>query len=139
MFCSKNILTKRIAINSLFVSVTKWNSWLVPFHFRGAVFVHVGSEHLCTENGDSFYMCSTVEVAWLSQDIRHSSTRQRCAWTGFWIFWIQNPAAFNKIRSEVIFPVAGSGLDLDFVFTEKTLLVLCLTYIFPDSNRSRIA
>jgi len=58
-----------------------------------------------------------------------------------WIldFWIRPPTASNRIRSEVIFPVAGSGLDLDFVFTEKTLLVLCLTYIFPDSNRSRIA
>jgi len=30
-------------------------------------------------------------------------------------------------------------LDLDFLFTEKTLLVVCLNYIHLDSNRSRIA
>jgi len=44
-------------------------------HFRGAVFVHVGwgSAQLCTENGVSFYMCSSVEVAWLAQNIRHSN------------------------------------------------------------------
>ena len=41
-------------------------------HFRGAVFVHVGSTQLCTENGVSFYMCSVVEVPWLAQNIRHS-------------------------------------------------------------------
>jgi len=40
------------------------------------------------------------------------------------------PVACNRIRTEVFFPEAGSGLDLDFVFTEKTLLVVCLTYIF---------
>jgi len=30
-------------------------------------------------------------------------------------------------------------LDLDFVFNEKTLLVIPLTCIYPYSNRSRIA
>jgi len=44
-------------------------------HVRGAVFVHVGSAQLCMGNGVSFYMCSAVEVAWLAQNIRHSSTR----------------------------------------------------------------
>jgi len=44
-------------------------------HFRGAVLVHVGSAQLCTENVVSFYMCSAVEVAWLAQNIRHTSTR----------------------------------------------------------------
>jgi len=44
-------------------------------HFRGAVFVHVGPALLCTENGVSFYMGSAVEVAWLAQNIWHSSTR----------------------------------------------------------------
>jgi len=39
----------------------------------------------------------------------HQCPDQRCAWTGFRIFWIRTPAASNKIRSEVIFPVAGSG------------------------------
>ena len=46
-------------------------------HFRGAVFVHMGSAQLCAENGVSFYMCSAGEVAWLAQNIRHSSTRVR--------------------------------------------------------------
>jgi len=46
-------------------------------HFPGAVFVHVGFAQLCTEIGVSFYMCSAVEVAWLAQNIWHSSTRVR--------------------------------------------------------------
>ena len=48
-----------------------------------------------------------------------------------WILDFLGPASgcFQQDRSEVIFHVAGPGLDLDFVFTEKTLLVLCLTYI----------
>ena len=44
-------------------------------HFRGAVFVHMGSKQLCTGNDVSFYMCTAVEVAWLAQNIRHSITR----------------------------------------------------------------
>ena len=40
-----------------------------------AAFVHVRSAQLCTENGISIYMCSAVEVAWLAQNFRHSSTR----------------------------------------------------------------
>ena len=62
--------------------MSRWNSWLEPFrfhvnciHFREAVFVHVGPAQLCTENGIWFYMCSAVEVAWLAQNVRHSSTR----------------------------------------------------------------
>jgi len=48
-----------LAINSLLVSVSIWNRWLElePFrfhvnciHFRGAVFIHVGSAQLFTEN-----------------------------------------------------------------------------------------
>jgi len=66
-----------------------------------------------------------------------SATRQRCAWTGFLTFWIRTPVASSRFMSVVIFPVAGSGLD--FIFAEKMLLVVCLTYIYPDSNRSRIA
>jgi len=57
---------------------------------------------------------------------------QRCAWTGFWVLII---ADSNRIRSEVFFAVAG----LDFVFVEKTLLVIFLTYSFAESNRNRIA
>jgi len=40
-----------------------------------AAFVHVRPAQLCTENGISIYMCSAVEVAWLAQNFRHSSTR----------------------------------------------------------------
>ena len=81
VFCSKNILTKLDGYQQPTVSI--WNRWLQvePFrfhvnciHFRGAVFVHVGPEQLCTGNGVSFYMCSAVEVALLAQNIRHSST-----------------------------------------------------------------
>ena len=53
-------------------------------------------------------------------------TDQRCAWTGFWSFWTRTPVASNSIRSEVLFPVAGSGLDLDFVFTEENITVCLL-------------
>ena len=83
MFYSMNILTKLVGYqhNSLLVSVSRWNSLLEPFHFhvncfhfRATVFVHVVSAQLCTENGVSFYMCSVAEVAWLVQNIRHSST-----------------------------------------------------------------
>jgi len=50
---------------------------------------------------------------------------QRFAWTGFWIFWIQTPAASNRIRSEVFFPVAG----LDLVFT-KINITVCLVDLY---------
>ena len=46
-------------------------------HFRAAVFVQVGSAHLCTGIVASFYMCSAVEVAWLAQNIRHNSASVR--------------------------------------------------------------
>jgi len=42
--------------------------------FTFAVFVHVGSEQLRTESVVSFHMCSAVDVIWLAQNIRHSST-----------------------------------------------------------------
>ena len=67
-----------------------------------------------------------------------SGLHQRYAWTGLQIFWIRTPAASNRIRSLVFLPVAGTGLDLDFVLTEKTLLVVYFTDIQPHSNRSRI-
>jgi len=44
------------------------------FSLSKAAFVHVGTVKLCTENGVSICMCSAVEVAWLSQNIRHTST-----------------------------------------------------------------
>jgi len=40
---------------------------------------------------------------------------------------------------EVFFAAAETGLDLDSAFTEKTLLVVCLSCVYADSNRSRIA
>jgi len=40
-----------------------------------AVFVHMTPAQLCKENGVSICMCSAVEVAWLAQNFRHSSTR----------------------------------------------------------------
>jgi len=40
-----------------------------------AAFVHVRPAQLRTENGISIYMCSVVEVAWLAQNFRYSSTR----------------------------------------------------------------
>jgi len=71
-----------LAINSLLVSVSRWNSWLEQFrfhvnciHLRRAVFVHVGLVQLCTGNDVSFKMCSAVLVAWLAQNIRQSKTR----------------------------------------------------------------
>jgi len=39
-----------------------------------------------------------------------------------WIFWTWIRATSKRIRSEVFFAVAGA--DLDFVFAEKTLLVV---------------
>jgi len=56
-----------LAINSLFASVSGWNSWLETIrfhvnciHFRAAVFVHVGPAQLCTEKVFHF----TCVVLW---------------------------------------------------------------------------
>jgi len=75
-----------LAINSLLVSVSRWNSWLESFrfhvnciHFRGAVFVHVGQAQLCIENGVSIYMWSAVEVAWLAPWIWEQAHFWGCA------------------------------------------------------------
>jgi len=38
-------------------------------------FVHVRPAQLCTEYDISIDMCSAVDVAWLAQNFRHSSTR----------------------------------------------------------------
>jgi len=82
VFCGENVLAKLVGINSLLVSVSRRNSWFETFrfhvnciHFCGAFFVRVRPAQLCTQNSVSFYMCSAVEVAWLAQNIRHSSTR----------------------------------------------------------------
>ena len=64
---------------------------------------------------------------------------QRCAWTGFWIFGsgLLLPPTRSGVR--VFFVMAGTGLDLDFVIAKQTLLVGCLTYVYAESNRSRIS
>jgi len=46
---------------------------------------------------------------------------------------------FHRDQEWGFLSVVESGLDLGFVFTEKTLLVVYLTYIYPDSNRSQTA
>jgi len=45
------------------------------FLLSEATFVHMRPAQFCTENGVSIYLCSAVEVAWLAQNFRHSSTR----------------------------------------------------------------
>jgi len=76
VICSKNFLTKLVGYPQRTCLCIKMEFFHVNFiHFRGAVFVHVGQAQLCTGNGVSFYMCRAVEVAWLAQNIRHSSTR----------------------------------------------------------------
>jgi len=73
--CSKNILTKLVDYQQPTYFCIKMELFHVNcIHFRGAV-AHVGSAQLCAGNGVSFYMCSAVEVAWLVQNIRHSSIR----------------------------------------------------------------
>ena len=43
----------------------------------------------------------------------------------------------QHVQSKVFVAVAGGGMD--FVFAEKTLLVVCLADTNPESNSSRIA
>jgi len=81
---SKNILTKLVRYHQPTSLCVGWNSWLERFrfqvncfHFREVVFVHVGPAQMCTENGVSICMSRAVEVGWLAQNIRHSSTRVR--------------------------------------------------------------
>jgi len=46
------------------------------------------------------------------------------AWTGGWTLYIRAPAAYNRIRSEDPFAIAGVGLDFHFVLVEETLCLL---------------
>jgi len=58
-----------------------------------AAFVHVKPAQLCTENGISIYMCNAVEVAWLAQNFRQSSTR---VWLRLqWRLGVSNAVFFN--------------------------------------------
>ena len=82
VLCSKNILIKLVdcqqptclCVKMEFVAGTCSLSCEL-FSLSKAAFVHVRPAQLCTENGVTISMCSAVEVAWLAQNIRHSSTR----------------------------------------------------------------
>jgi len=80
--CSNNILMKLVGYQqptSLCVKmefvVRTISLSCELFSLSKAAFVHVGPVQLCTENGVSICMCSAVKVAWLAQNIRHTSTR----------------------------------------------------------------
>jgi len=81
LFCSKNILTKLVGYHQPICLCVKMElvvgtiSLSCELFFSGAVFVHVRSAQLCTENSVSFHMRSAAEVAWLAQNILHSNTR----------------------------------------------------------------
>ena len=82
VLCNKNILKKLVGYQQ-----PTWLCVMMEFvvgtislscefcSLSKAAFVHMRPAHLCTENGISIYMCSAVEVAWLAQNFRHSSTR----------------------------------------------------------------
>jgi len=82
MLCNRNILMKLIGFQQ-----PDWLCVMMEFvvgtislscelrSLSKAAFVHVRLAQLCAENGISIYMCSAVEVAWLAQNFRHSSTR----------------------------------------------------------------
>ena len=74
----------------------------------------------------------------LPNNCRPTAYQRRCAWTGFWIFWIRIPAASNRIRSEVFFPVAGSG-GFGFCVYWKDVTVWLGDIYLPGLNRSRMA
>jgi len=65
--------------------------------FRTAVFVHVGPAQLCTENVVLFYMCRAVEIAWLTQIIRHNSVSVRLRLVAFRC--LHSPVDNNNARS----------------------------------------
>ena len=54
-----------------------------------------------------------------------SGAQQRCAWTEFWIFWTQTPAASGRIGIQVFLTRTGPGLDLDFVICWRRMI--CVT------------
>jgi len=61
---------------------------------------------------------------------------QRCAWTGFWIFWTRNLAVSGRFPIQIFLTRTGSGLDLDFgicwwrmVCETELCLQLLITYM----------
>jgi len=68
-------------------------------------------------------------TGWFWREIQITTMRQRCAWTGFWIFWTRTSAAPGRIRILVFLARTGSELDLDFVICWWTMVCeteLCL-------------
>jgi len=61
---------------------------------------------------------------------------QQCINTQSLHIWILTLAPCNRNRSEIFFAVTGVGLD--FVFAEETLLVVSLTFICVWSNSSQM-
>jgi len=80
--CNKNILTKLVGYQQPTCLCVKMEFVVGTISFScelctlcKVVLVHVGPAQLRTENCVSIFMCSAVEVAWLAQNFRHSSTR----------------------------------------------------------------
>jgi len=80
-----------------------------------AAFVHVRPAQLCTENGNSIYMCSAVEVAWLAHNFRHNSTR-------VWFRTIDKKFAIGVLYSSAGgICVCAGGIDI--IKLSKILLI----------------
>jgi len=82
VLCNKNILMKLVGYQqpTCLCVMTEFVIGTISLtcelrSLSQAAFVHVKPTQLCTENGISIYMCSAVEVAWLAQNFRLSSTR----------------------------------------------------------------
>jgi len=82
VLCNKNILIKLVGYQQptclcvmMEFMVGTISLLCELYSLSKAAFAHVKPAQLCTENGISIYMCSAVEVAWLAQNFRHTSTR----------------------------------------------------------------
>jgi len=82
VLCNKNILMKLVGYQQPTCLCVKLEFVVGTISlscelcsFSKAAFVHVRSAQLCTENDASIYICIAVEVAWLTQNCQHSSTR----------------------------------------------------------------
>jgi len=82
VLCNKNILMKLVGYQQptclcVMMEFVVGNISLSCelYSLSKAAFVHARPAQLCTESGVSIDMCSAVEVAWLAQNFRHSSTR----------------------------------------------------------------
>jgi len=82
VLCNKNILIKLVGYQQptclcvmMEFMVGTISLLCELYSLSKAAFPHVKPAQLCTENGISIYICSAVEVAWLAQNFRHTSTR----------------------------------------------------------------